>query len=275
MDQEMYQYLKDGIGIASKTGLLGRLFSRVNRSESVEIAPGPEDHRERAIQLLQENAVETLANMELTVKEALQILGPGFALEELDQVNSTWQKHWTEGVSQVGIDDGERRTWWARLLVGEIQQPGAYSLRTLSIMDTLSTTEAELFTKLCGYVWTVPMSDAPTSAPRSTPTIITPPDASRLWKPHVGESRLLEDAGLVHDNTFDYRMGNRTALALSFHNEEFILLSGAPKEIRFGRLMLTSTGAEIYKLTTPERSQIYLDEILAEWRSQSWSVTNS
>ena len=271
MEQDALLYLdllKAGIDAEHKTGLLKKLFSFVRLRKSGD----PVDLREEALRVLQENAINTLASQELTMSEALQILGPDFAIDDLGKVDPTWEKRWAEGVSRVGIDDKERRTWWARLLAGEIQQPGAYSLRTLAIMDTLSTREAELFVNLCGYVWILPMREDPGSASDSVPTIITPPEGSLLWMPHVGELRCLEDAGLAHDNTFDYRMENIAACTLTFHGEVFMLRSDLPITLRFGRLMLTGAGKEIYQLVTPERSQLYLDEILAEWQQQSWVV---
>ena len=88
---------------------------------------------------------------------------------------------------------GKRRTWWARLVAGEIQQPGTFSLRTMAVMDTLSTKEARLFTRLCGYVWNP-----------SNPVLMLPPDDSPLWKPDFDEAAILESIGLVK---FDFLGG--------------------------------------------------------------------
>ena len=271
MEPDAQQYLeliKAGADIESKTGLLGRVFSSVFSRRSGQ----PVDIQQTALRALQENAVETLANMELTVNEALKVLGPGFTLKDLEAVDTTWGKRWADGASRVGLDDNERRTWWARLLAGEIEQPGTYSLRTLAIMDTLSATEAQLFTRLCAYAWVVPMGGRPEGTPGEVPTIITPPESSQLWNPNVIESRLLEDAGLARDNALTYSATGITGVRLRFGNRRFALRSSTPQSLRLGQLSLTSAGEEIYNLVTPERSWVYVDEILAEWQQNSWDV---
>ena len=271
MESDAQQYLeliKAGADIESKTGWLKKAFSSVFSRKSGQ----PVDFHQAALQALRENAIETFATLELTVDEALRILGPNFALEDLNAVNTTWEKRWAECASRVGLDDSERRTWWARLLAGEIEQPGTYSFRTLAVMDTLSTTEAQLFTRLCAYVWMLPMTGMPGRALESVPTLIMPPEVSQSWKPNTTESRLLEDAGLARDNSLTYSIRDITAAKLRFQGHELVLQSGTPNSLRLGQLTLTSTGAEIYNLVTPERSEVYLDEILAEWRQNSWNV---
>ena len=267
--QQYLDLIKTGAEIETRTGLLRGLFSSVFSRRSGQTT----DFREAALRALQENAVETLATLELTIDEALKILGPGFALEDLNSVNRTWEKQWSEGASRVGLDDDERRTWWARLLAGEIKQPGTYSLRTLAIMDVLSAAEARLFTRLCAYAWILPMSGVPEGTPAEVPMIITPPGTSQLWIPNVVESRFLEDAGLVRENSAtDYGAEGITTVSLQLGNRRFFLTSDNPKSLRFGRLMFTSAGVEIHNLVTPGPSQIYLEEILAEWRQESWNV---
>ena len=189
--QQYQQYLdvaRTGLDVAQKSGLLKKICSLLpsRKSEQPEQPIPSVDYREEALKALRENAVETFAGLALTVGEAAQMLEPEFALDDLDKVNSTWQSHWTDGASKVGNDDNERRTWWARLLAGEIQQPETYSLRTLAVMDTLSTGEAKLFTKLCDYVWNP-----------QDPLLILPPDESALWKPNFSDRALLESASLA------------------------------------------------------------------------------
>ena len=206
----------------------------------------------------------------------MQILEPDFSLDDLDKVNSTWQKHWTEGASNVGIDDEERRTWWANLLAGEIKQPETYSLRTLAVMDTLSSKEARLFRKLCDYVWNP-----------HNPALILPSKTSALWKPDFSDGALLESASLVKFNavgdftlsTSDEGVGSEVArtsprrVAITFGHYTYVIESprGKPVILRCGNLVLTDVGREIYRLTTPTHPQIYHDEIVQEWQ-QSYTV---
>ncbi len=116
-----------------------RLASRIFRRKSDPSPVNQTHHREEAVQAALESAVERISRQELTMEQAFQIVGRVVTFDDLEKLNSTWQGHWSEGASKVGIEDEERRTWWARLLAGEIQQPGTFSLRTMAVMDTLST----------------------------------------------------------------------------------------------------------------------------------------
>ena len=273
--QQALEVAKKTLDVADKSGLLKRVVSWVSPRQQ----EGPVksvDYHEEALLALRENAVETLAELSLTVSEVVQILEPDFSLDDLNKVNSTWQKHWTEGASNVGINDEERRTWWANLLAGEIKQPETYSLRTLAVMDTLSSKEARLFRKLCDYVWNP-----------HNPALILPPKTSALWKPDFSDGALLESASLVKFNavgdftlsTSDEGVGSEVArtsprrVAITFGHYTYVIESprGKPVILRCGNLVLTDVGREIYRLTTPTYPQIYHDEIVQEWQ-QSYTV---
>ena len=272
MDPDTQQALevvaKRTFDVAEKSGLLKKIGSWLNRQQ--ELPQQSSDYREEALLALQENAVETLAGLSLTVSEARQILEPDFSLDDLDMVNSTWQKHWTEGASNVGIDDEERRTWWANLLAGEIKQPETYSLRTLAVMDVLSIKEAKLFTKVCEYVWNA-----------QNALLILPPDNSSFWTPDFSDRALLESAGLAkfdplvgfsytttEDVTGIEGVRRRQRLSMTFGRQTHIILGrhGEQVKLRCGPLALTDVGEEMYSLTTPTHPQIYHDEIVQEWQ---------
>ena len=279
MEQEAERYLEmatKGLDVAQKSGILKRLFSFLPSRQSKQATEESMDYHERALEALRDNAIETLAGLTLTVGEAAQILESGFTLDDLDKVNSTWQRHWTGSASKVGIDDNERRTWWARLLAGEIQQPETYSLRTLAVMDTLSTKEARLFTRLCDYVWS-PIK----------PVLILPTDESALWKPEFSDGTLLESAGLVKfDEIAGFIWGTMKAsvddkesprqpkyLSMAFKDDTFLIEipESEPVKLRCGSMFLTDIGQEIYRLIVPNYPQAYRDEIVEEWR-KSYNV---
>ena len=107
------------------------------------------------LEVLRDNALDTMGSLDLTGEQAIRILSPDFDLAELQAPDPTWQKHWLAGASKVASDDQERQEWWARLLAGELKGPGSYSLRSIAAMDVLSREEAELFTRFAPYFWDV------------------------------------------------------------------------------------------------------------------------
>ena len=46
------------------------------------------------------------------------------------------------------ISNEDIQDLWAKLLAGEIKQPGSFSYRTLETLKNMTTDEAELFTKI-------------------------------------------------------------------------------------------------------------------------------
>lgn len=254
-----------------KYGLIGRaasrIFSRKGKNQPVEAI----DYRQAVVKAALENAVDKIASQDLTVEQAFQIVGRVVTFDDLAALNSTWQNHWSESASKVGIDDEERRTWWARLLAGEIQQTGTFSLRTMAVMETLSTEEARLFTRLCSYVWNP-----------SRPVLILPSDDSSLWKPDVNEAAILESIGLIqvdlmsgyrwaitNDEAKDMiRKGHSIPMRMEINRKVFQVLSNKDNiaDLRCGKFLLTNVGVEMYRLTSPEYSESYCNEIVAEWQ---------
>lgn len=53
------------------------------------------------------------------------------------------------------VSDDEMQKLWSRVLAGEANAPGTYSKRTVNFLADLDKNEAQLFTKLCGFVWKI------------------------------------------------------------------------------------------------------------------------
>ena len=51
------------------------------------------------------------------------------------------------------VSDNQMQELWSRILAGEANSPGTYSKRTVNFLSDLDKTDADLFTKLCGFVW--------------------------------------------------------------------------------------------------------------------------
>ncbi len=269
MDPNTEQYLdmaKVGLDTAHKTGLLGRIVDGIlHRRER------PTDWRVRALEAIRENALQTLANLELTTAQALQILRPTFSLEDLDSVDSTWQTHWTEGARKVGIDDEERRTWWARLLAGEVQQPGTFSLRTLAVMDTLSMRDAQLFTELCGCAWRIGVEEHL--------AFFQPNFPSKFRESFSRNSQRLQSSGLItHHGIIVMSSGKieatperpRQFFPVAYHRDVFHIMVevGKPLELQYGMVTFTEEGEEIFRLVTPPYMRAYRDEVVKSWQKE-------
>ena len=53
------------------------------------------------------------------------------------------------------VSDGQMQSLWSRVLAGEANTPGTYSKRTVNLLSDFDKSDAELFTKLCGFGWMI------------------------------------------------------------------------------------------------------------------------
>lgn len=60
-----------------------------------------------------------------------------------------WFMRFYEAVGN--ISDEEMQRVWAKILAGEVNMPGSFSLETLDVVRNLSKQDAELFTKICKH----------------------------------------------------------------------------------------------------------------------------
>jgi hypothetical protein len=65
-------------------------------------------------------------------------------------VDPDWFTRWRANVEDVGSEEMQRL--WARILAGEVKQPGSFSLHTLDFMRRLSKEDAHLIEKMAPFV---------------------------------------------------------------------------------------------------------------------------
>ncbi len=51
------------------------------------------------------------------------------------------------------VSDDEMQVLWSRVLAGEANTPNTYSKRTVNFLSDLDKSEADLFAKLCDFIW--------------------------------------------------------------------------------------------------------------------------
>ena len=98
----------------------------------------------RAAQRLLDLEVRRQSNLDAIASIAQEQLPPEVSDEPVD---SDWSVRFFQTCQDVGNED--MQILWAKLLAGEIAQPGSYSLRTLQVLSHLSRAEARAFEALC------------------------------------------------------------------------------------------------------------------------------
>jgi len=88
-------------------------------------------------------------NMEAIILRAIQYCSDGTIANKADQDWFSSFVTLAEGISNNTMQD-----LWAKILAGEISQPGTFSLKTLKAFRTMSIAEAKLLAKVCSLAVT-------------------------------------------------------------------------------------------------------------------------
>ena len=167
---------------------------------------------------------------------------PGDTPCSAEPVDDCW---FTRFMNYAGeISNEEMQKIWAQILAGEIQQPGAFSLRTLDVVRNISRNEALLFQKISSFVFF------------DTKNFRFFSSNSKLLKKYgvtFKDILLLKDAGLVADGeTVQFLLDDLTPIIQCLCNKEFVLMIKKEQAhyspICFAIYSLSQAGCELFNL---------------------------
>jgi hypothetical protein len=120
--------------------------ARIEAHSQIEVA----DLRQRAARRRIEEDTRHQKNMEDITAKAMPHLN-----EEAkpDAMEDDWVANFFDKCRI--ISDGQMQSLWSRVLAGEANNPGTYSNRTVNLLSDLDKSDAELFTKFCGFGWMI------------------------------------------------------------------------------------------------------------------------
>lgn len=112
-------------------------------------------HRRAARRWIEEEA-QHQENMESITARALPELNEDAKPESMDD-------DWIVNFLDKGriVSDSEMQELWSRILAGEANKPGTYSKRAVNSLSDIDKTDADLFTKFCGFVWMIEKTPMP------------------------------------------------------------------------------------------------------------------
>lgn len=150
-----------------------------------------------------------------------------------------WTARFFDCVQDVSSDD--MRKLWAKVLSGEVEDPGRTSLRTLDILKNMTSKNAEIFQDVCSYVIFDSVLDF---------------DKSRKNYPKMSYDKLiiLHETGLINAMPMlvkEFELGKAMS-RLFVQYENFILeisTENNSAEIKIPNYPLTTAGMELYKFT--------------------------
>ena len=172
-----------------------------------------------------------------------------------------------------GVSDEQMQLLWAKLLAGETVQPGAFSRKTLSIVDVMSKEQAVLFTRLCSTVWTIG------SVLRPLIFGVVPPryelSAGLTFEDLVN----LDALGLVSFSGvggYSVRTDSPDLPCVYFRKLHLVRHSDpnpGSKQYSVGKVMFTDAGRQLWSIAGPSLNEAYRQAVVEEFGRQNVIVS--
>lgn len=203
-------------------------------------------------------------NRESIVSKAAGLLPEKVSREKVDE---DWVVQFFDYSQDVGNE--EMQLLWARLLAGEITQPGTFSLRALQLVRLLNKKDARIFTHLCNYSWRTSQYRGARITHFYDPKRIndqTPIRFDNLL--HLDALALISMSpymGLILEP------GSRPHIFL-YCDRHFSIMNLTKQRITLPDHPFTAVGSELASLCNPEPDENYLKEILNYWRGRGLQV---
>ena len=155
-----------------------------------------------------------------------------------DEVENDWITNFFDKCRL--ISDDEMQGLWSRVLAGEANSPGTYSKRTVNFLSDLDKSDAELFTRLCGFGWMI----------GNVVPLIYDEQNEIYNKQNINFNTLihLESIGLIQFQTFGFkRLHLPKEFAVLYYGTPVILKmpNEADNQLEIGKVLLTKIGQEL------------------------------
>ena len=236
--------------------------ARIEAHSEIEIA----DLRQRAVQRRVEEDTRHQKNMEDITAKAIPHLN-----EEAkpDAMEDDWVANFFDKCRTVS--DSEMQSLWARVLAGEANAPSTYSKRTVNLLSDLDKSDAELFTKLCGFGWMI----------RNVVPLVFNEDAEIYNRYGIDFDTLihLENIGLVQFASPNYftEPGLPKRLMVHYYDKQLLLeISRDPNnQLDIGKVLLTKSGQELARICGSKPVDGFYDYVKHLWIRYLPKVENS
>ncbi len=212
----------------------------------------------RALARVNHQEVIRQENIESIIKMSLDNLPDAVSDDMPDQ---EWLMNFFDSCQNVSRSS--MQSIWAKILAGEVSTPGAFSMRTLSILKTLQKNEAELFSKLAQYVWKY----------GSSWVVVSPREDDEDGIRKMGIDALefrdfvtLQTCGLTEINIWDgYDITSRS-FSLEYFDEKYELtLPETSKRLSLSNVNLTAVGCELFEIIYRSKNDRYKHEVIEAW----------
>ena len=212
------------------------------------------DLHKRAVRRWIEEEAQYQNNMEQITSKAIPQLNED---GNPDSMEDDWITNFFDKARIVS--DNEMQMLWSCVLAGEANRPGTYSKRTVNFLSDLDKSEAELFSKLCGFAWNIG-------------PLIFDEEGEIYNREGVDFSTLthLDSIGLIQ---FDYISGFKRIrlpkrFTWSYYGRPLVLEMSkeTDNELDVGRVLLTKTGKEFAPICGSKPVDGFWEYVKDEWK---------
>ena len=218
------------------------------------------DLHRRAMHRFLEEEAKKQSNIEAITRSAIPLLEEKSAPQN---VEDDWITNFFDK-SRI-ISDGGMQQLWSRVLAGEANSPGAFAKRTVNLLADLDKSDAELFVRLCGLVWTI--GDV-------VPLVFdVQGDIYNRNGINFGSLAHLESLGLIQFNSMGVfrRLKLPKSLTVFYHGRptQLNFPTDGDNELQIGNVLLTRAGQQLAQVCGSTPVEGFYDFIYGEWAKQS------
>ena len=160
------------------------------------------------------------------------------------------------------VSDGDMKALFSRVLSGEANAPGTYSKRTVNFLSELDKTDAELFSKLCGFGWQI----------GGVVPLVFDAQSKIYNRFNINFTTLshLESIGLVQFNAIaEFYLQKPPKRVRVFYYERLLNLE-MPNEtgdkLGFGHVLLTKIGKELAPICGSQPVDGFWEYVVEKWK---------
>ena len=160
------------------------------------------------------------------------------------------------------VSDNEMQVLWSRVLAGEANSPGTYSKRTVNFLSDLDKSEADLFTKLCGFVLHV-----------GVPVPLVFDVQAKIYKRHGINFMVLQHLdtiGLIQFNNLEgfvqEDVPKKFSLAYGGRPFAFEMPKDTNNTLDIGKTLLTRIGMELFPICEAKPVDGFWEYVKDQWK---------
>lgn len=189
---------------------------------------------------------------------------------DVDSLDQEWLDYWRMHAEKARNEDVQ--VIWGAILAGEVNNAGAVSKRTMSILADMERHDAESFVKLCSHCAGGKMGNGETAP--LTPLLIdvgerfamNPQDIARLRSLGLVDFELGAGFGMV--NAMKCQPGS----VFQVGKISFIVIGDGKAEFSIRRLPFTEHGLQLASYCTVGEGEGFADGLVQHWKSLGFRV---